>query len=334
MQNQEIPNKRADKSWSVGVVPINGPEDLRETTRGSDIEIVQVRPGKLQGSITHLEIGSLGVSVGRFSSAIRMRGALHRDKIVLGTIIDSADRVTQWWQDVQPGDVGIFPAGAEFDAIHCGRAVYLVISLSLPELSSMLAGEDHLADSAFWNTKRVFRTDPLIANKMLEQLIDVNSIIERNIAAPSAHAADFLKRSIIEPFVASLVSNLPREAERPFYTGARLVTETENYVDTADGRPVHISEICSALKVSRRSLHRAFADTMGIGPVSYLRLRRLSAIRSVLRRSDPAATLIGDVAFEYGFSQPSRFAAYYRSHFGEKPSDTSRSRPMGIRSQN
>jgi len=35
----------------------------------------------------------------------------------------------------------------------------------------MLAGEDHLADSAFWNTKRVFRTDPLIANKMLEQLM-------------------------------------------------------------------------------------------------------------------------------------------------------------------
>jgi hypothetical protein len=45
MQNQEISNKRADKTWSIGVVPINGPEDLRETTRGPDIEIVQIKPG-------------------------------------------------------------------------------------------------------------------------------------------------------------------------------------------------------------------------------------------------------------------------------------------------
>src|SRR6516165_951721 len=251
MQNQEIPNKRADKSWSVGVVPINGPEDLRETTRGSDIEIVQVRPGKLQGSITHLEIGNLGVSVGRFSSAIRMRGALHRDKIVLGTLIDSADRVTQWWQDVQPGDVGVFLAGVEFDAIHCGSAAYLVVSLGLPELSSMLAGEDHLTDSAFFHTKRVCHTDPEIASEMLKQLMRVISDVKHRFAAPPGQAGDFLERSIIEPFVTALVSALPEEGGRSFYTGSRLVSETEDYTDAADGRPVHISEICSALKVSR-----------------------------------------------------------------------------------
>ena len=325
MQNQEISNKRADQTWSIGVVPINGPEDLRETTRGSDIEIVQIKPGKLHGSITHLEIGNVGISVGRFSSAIRMRGALHKDKIVLGTLIDSADRVTQWWQDVQPGDVGVFLAGVEFDAIHCGSAAYLVVSLGLPELSSMLAGEDHLTDSAFFHTKRVCHTDPEIASEMLKQLMRVISDVKHRFAAPSGQAGDFLERSIIEPFVTALVSALPEEGGRSFYTGSRLVSETEDYTDAADGRPVHISEICSALKVSRRSLHRAFANTLGIGPVAYMRRRRLSAIRSVLRRSDPATTSIGDVAFQYGFSEPSRFAAYYRSHFGEKPSDTSRS---------
>jgi len=28
------------KTWSAEIVPINGPDDLRETTRGSDLEIV------------------------------------------------------------------------------------------------------------------------------------------------------------------------------------------------------------------------------------------------------------------------------------------------------
>jgi AraC family ethanolamine operon transcriptional activator len=221
--------------------------------------------------------------------------------------------------------VGVFLAGVEFDAIHCGSAAYLVVSLGLPELSSMLAGEDHLTDSAFFHTKRVCHTDPEIASEMLKQLMRVISDVKHRFAAPSGQAGDFLERSIIEPFVTALVSALPEEGGRSFYTGSRLVSETEDYTDAADGRPVHISEICSALKVSRRSLHRAFANTLGIGPVAYMRRRRLSAIRSVLRRTDPAATSIGDVAFEYGFSEPSRFAAYYRSHFGEKPSDTSRS---------
>jgi transcriptional regulator GlxA family with amidase domain len=117
-------------------------------------------------------------------------------------------------------------------------------------------------------------------------------------------------------------------------TGARLVSETEDYVDAAGGRPVHISELCSALKVSRRSLHRAFADTLGMGPIAYLRSRRLSAIQSVLRRCDPLTISIGDLAFEYGFPEAGRFAAYYRDHFGETPSETLRSKAVSRRSVN
>src|SRR5262249_17043284 len=110
------------------------------------------------------------------------------------------------------------------------------------------------------------------------------------------------------------------------YTGARLVTETEDFVDAAGGRPVHISELCSTLKISRRSLHRAFTDTLGMGPAAYLRRRRLSTIRSILSRRDTATISIGDLAFEYGFPETGRFAAYYRAHFGETPSETLRSR--------
>jgi AraC family ethanolamine operon transcriptional activator len=332
MRFPEISRKNADKTWSIEVGSINGPEDLREVTRGSDIEIVQLRPEKLRGSITHLGIGDLGISLGRFNSEIRMRGALDQDRVVLGTILDSAGRVTQWWQDVLPGDVGVFPAGVEFDSIHCGGAAYLAVSLDLPELSSLLGGEDGLYDPAFWNTKRLCRPDPRTGEAIRQRLEGIVSSVERKTTAPSAQAADFLRRSIIEAFVLSLTSALP-ERDRSFYTGARLVSETEDYVDAADGRPVHISEICSALRVSWRSLHRAFADTLGVGPVAYLRRRRLSAIRSVLSRFDSVAISIGDLAFEYGFPEPSRFAAYYRAHFGEKPSDTSRSRSMGTRCQ-
>jgi AraC-like DNA-binding protein len=313
------------KTWSAEIVPINGPEDLRETTRGSDVEIVQLKPGKLLGSITHFGIGSLGISLGRFDSAIRMRGALHQERIVLGTILDSAGRVTQWWKDVRPGDIGVFPALAEFDAIHGGGAAYLVVSIALPELLTMLGGEEHLTDPAFWNTKRVYNTDFIIGARTLQRLIGIISGIDHKFTAPSDQAADFLQRSIVESFALALTSALPPANARS-YTGARVVSEAEDYIDASGERPVHISELCCALKVSRRSLHRAFADTLGIGPAAYLRRRRLSTIRSILRRRDPATISIGDLAFEYGFPETGRFAAYYRAHFGETPSETLRSR--------
>jgi len=49
------------------------------------------------------------------------------------------------------------------------------------------------------------------------------------------------------------------------------------------------------------------------------------------RANDTSTISIGDLAFEYGFPQTGRFAAYYRAHFGETPSETLRSRSVSIR---
>ena len=320
-----------NQTWSVEIVPINGTDDLREATRGADLEIVQLKPGKLQGSIRHFGIGDVGISTGVFSSETRVRGTMHRERVVLGTLLDSAGRSTQWWREIRPGDVGVFPPHAEIDVIHGGVTAYLVVSIPVAELESMLAGEEHLADPHFWNTKAVYHSDPLIGAAMLRRMARIMSGIEKKHTALSNHGADFLKRSIIECFLMGLVSGLP-PASSQSYTGARLVSEAEDYIDASEGRPVHISELSSALKVSRRSLHRAFADTLGIGPAAYLRTRRLSAIQSALSRSDPATVSIGELAFEHGFPEAGRFAAYYRAHFGETPSQTSRSKAVSIRS--
>ena len=319
------------KTWSIDVVPINGPEDLRESTRGSDIETVQLKPGKLQGSITHIGIGDLSISMGQISSGIRTRGPLHRKRIAMGTILASAGSISHWWTDVRPGDIGIFPPGVESDAINSRAAAYLVVSIDLPELLSMLDCEDRLADPAFWNTKRLCRTDPQIGTEIRPRLNGIMSILGGRASLPSMQSADFLSRAIVEAFVVSLMSAQPPQSGQSCYNGARLVREAEDYVDAAEGRPVHISELCSTLRVSRRSLHRAFEETLDMWPVAYLRLRRLSTIRSVLKRSDPATIAIADLAFEHGFPEPGRFAAYYRAHFGESPSETLRAASLGTR---
>ena len=317
------------KTWSIETVPINGPEALRKATKGSDLESVQRKPGMLRGLIKHFGIGNLEISLGRFDSETRVRGVLDQERVVLSTVFHLAGRMSQWWKDVLPGDITISPPRVEFDAVSSGSAGYLAVSIPLPELSSMLGYEEHMADPEFWDTKRVSSLDPLVGAEILQRLMGIVTSIERKFTAPTDTAGDFLERAIIESFVLGLTSALPPRSSRS-YTGARLVSETEDYIDAAGGRPVHISELCSALKVSRRSLHRAFTDTLGIGPVAYLRTRRLSAIRSALTACEPAAISIGDLAFEYGFPEAARFTAYYRAHFGETPSETVRSRSKRI----
>jgi AraC family ethanolamine operon transcriptional activator len=322
-------------TWSTEIVSINGPDDLREATRGADLEIVQLKPGKLKGSIRHIGIGNVGISMGQFSSETRIKGTMHRERVVLGTLLHSAGRSTQWWKEIRPGDIGVFPAHEEIDVVHGGVTAYLLVSIPLPELASMLVGEEHLADPAFWKTKGVYHTDPLIGAEMLQRLKRIVSDIVHKFSALSHRAASFLQRSILESFVLPLMSALAPASASSFgvpLTGARLVSETEDYIDASEGRLVHISELCSALRVSRRSLHRAFTDTLGIGPAAYLRRRRLSAIRSILSQGDTATASIGDLAFEYGFQETGRFAAYYRAHFGETPSETLRSRSVSTHS--
>jgi len=314
------------KSWTKSLVPVNGPEDLRKITRASEIEIVQLRPGKLQGTIMHFGIGNLEVSVGQFNSAIRIRGCLNPERVAIGIILDSAGRITEWWKDVQRGDVGVFPARVELDEIHEGGAAYLVASIALPELLSMLGGQERLEDPGFWNRKSLWRPDLRVSEEIRRLLKGIVSDIERKATAPSTQASDFLQRTIIEAFLTGLISSMPPDREQCCSTGARIVHEADDYLDAVGGRPVHISELCSALKISRRNLHRAFATTLGMGPIAYLRRRRLSAIYSVLKRNNPATISIGDLAFDYGFPEPSRFAGYYRAHFGESPSETCRLR--------
>jgi transcriptional regulator GlxA family with amidase domain len=82
------------------------------------------------------------------------------------------------------------------------------------------------------------------------------------------------------------------------------------------------AEICAKCGVSRRSLHRAFTDVLGIGPVTFLQRKRLCDIHSALRDCDPATTTIAEIALQHGFLNLGRFSGYYRALFDEYPSET------------
>ena len=111
-------------------------------------------------------------------------------------------------------------------------------------------------------------------------------------------------------------------------------SQRERYQDIVDrfvqlaqanlDKPTRIPELSRALGVQPRQFRRACQAILGVTPVSYLHTLRLSGVRRTLSTQDGAASTITEVASRFGFHELGRFAAAYRTAFGEHPSETRR----------
>ena len=87
-------------------------------------------------------------------------------------------------------------------------------------------------------------------------------------------------------------------------------------------RRFSISALSGELRVSPRTLHKAFTDITGVGPHAYFLRQRLNAARQHLAAADTQNNSVTNIALELGFTELGRFAGRYRDFFGENPSQT------------
>jgi len=315
----------------VNTCSLDGFEGLRQAIRGSHVEVMQIGRGKFRGSLSHVGIGDFSLSIGSFSVGVRTQRVATDDKLVIGMLLNSEDRVTHWSFDMRPADVLVMPPSTEHDGTFHGASSYAAIRLDLAEVASIFKGEPRLSDPAAWITKNHYRSNRSIDVVSMRRLPLIVSRLARQQATLSDSAADFWKRSIVDAVTATIAHSPPPDNAGPLPSAMQLVRNVEDYLDASGVRPVHVSEICAHFNVSRRSLHRAFYDVLGLGPVTFLRHKRLCAIHSVLRESDSATVTVAEVAMQQGFIELGRFSHYYHALFGEYPSETlagrTRSRP-------
>jgi len=86
--------------------------------------------------------------------------------------------------------------------------------------------------------------------------------------------------------------------------------------------PRPIADICKALAIGQRTLARAVRAIHGTTALRYQRSVRLAEARKALL--DGSCKSVTLVALRFGFRELGRFAADYRTAFGESPSQTLR----------
>jgi AraC family ethanolamine operon transcriptional activator len=317
------------RAWSVNrrgsceALVIDSIEALKRPIDGAEAEIVQLGKGRLTGTLTRATIGNLGLSRGSFSLPLRATGVLSRNRLTIATFLDNTAPFRGLLGDTfAPGDMVIVPPGGEHHAVYTGPTAYAGVTIDPIELAWFFGGEGPLSDPEYWTKRNHVR--PASGRTPIEQgglLQTVFARLASTEALPDA-AADYLKRVVIEAFCKPLLGASGREGVSAVASSIRTVKEVEAYVDARQHRAVHISEICSALSISRRTLHRCFDDALGTSPGAFLRYKRLCSVHFALRSLDPSGAHVTQVATDFGFLELSRFAHQYRTLFAEYPHQT------------
>jgi len=111
---------------------------------------------------------------------------------------------------------------------------------------------------------------------------------------------------------------------------AVVVRRAIDWADSSPGMLPRIHGLAAGLRMSPRTLQKAFFSVTGMGPNAFFRTRLLNRARHVLLRSDPGGTKVCAVATDLGFTELGRFSVRYRELFGESPSQTLLRRPRPI----
>ena len=297
---------------------IEGFEELEEVVPGTRREIVQLERGKIKGEIAHATIGDLPIDTASFNLGIRSKGGSHKDRIGIGLLAASAGHVVRSSYDSRAGDVLVMQPDCEHENRYYGGASIVVVMASEADIASSYGTEAGMRDPSCWS-KTHYKGNTETVTSIIPRLQSLLGGL--GATSLTLEAAEFWKRAVIEAVTANVVAGMPSERDGPLPSVLKIVRQVEEYLDARPGEPIHISEICHHLHASRRTLHRAFHEALGTGPIAFLRHRRLCAAHTALRAPGDIRT-ISNIAMQFGFQNLGRFAGYYHQLFGEYPSET------------
>ena len=103
---------------------------------------------------------------------------------------------------------------------------------------------------------------------------------------------------------------------------AAIARRARLYIEERFRDPIRMPDLCGHVGAGLRTLQRCFASHYQIGPVAYIKARRLNAARRDLTAGNPSRDSVTKIAMDNGFTHLGRFSVDYRAHFGESPSET------------
>lgn len=155
-----------------------------------------------------------------------------------------------------------------------------------------------------------------------------SSVIERVSQSPESLGRPELRDEIAEKIADLCVHCIQNDrADHDNAVATRhtqLLLRLRALVEERPEEPLQVSDFCTSLNVSSRTLHAVCQQHFGMGPKRYLTMRRLEMARQALLAGSADEVNVTAIALRCGFWELGRFAGAYKLAFGESPSETLR----------
>ena len=96
----------------------------------------------------------------------------------------------------------------------------------------------------------------------------------------------------------------------------------EEFICENLNNPITRDQLAEVSSCSIRTLSRSFERKYGIGPMAFIKQRRMDAAYLELLSAKPNTTTVTQVAIKYGFAHTGKFAIEFGKTFGESPSSS------------
>jgi AraC-like DNA-binding protein len=170
---------------------------------------------------------------------------------------------------------------------------------------------------------RILRPSAVVAGQLLRLHARACRLAEtKPDLIPRREVARAVEQDLLPALFNCLVADDAYEHAAAWQRRAVVMDRFENVLEAHCEARLDTHDICAAIGVPERTLRIYCAESLGMSPGNYGRLRRLNRVRSILQQADPATGSVGEIAKQLGFSELGRFAAAYRGVFGETPSAT------------
>jgi len=296
-------------------------EQLEEAVRGSIDGRFVLTGREISGwSIATSMAGRLMVQVGEEGAANFYEGVTHKDSLILYLTLNSPESMIINGQDLHHASLAIVPPKGLGVArtLTAVRVSMLTVPIDMLQTTQRFDPSDMALLAGSYGVVSVDSTKLASLRGVIERFM----AIEEPLSEPAGRVAEEEFMAHILNTVASSAASDGERRGRPWVSREQVLTKIVDLIACADGEVLYVEDLCRAAGVSERTLRAIFNDTFGLGPIRYLRHRRLHLARTALRAARPGRDTVASIAADYGFWEFGRFAQEYRALFGELPSRT------------
>jgi AraC family transcriptional regulator, ethanolamine operon transcriptional activator len=282
---------------------------------GHEQSYQQLSPGRFHGRFTTAELGGdAWLFIEETNQSLAQRCHVPAGMVSFMFLLGPNQPVRLEQDDFGANDLALFPGSSHF-CVRCPRdTVFCVITLEEERLGRTLGLIPGQSVPGAYRLQSPHLGFTVAALRSLVGTF-LSMIAASDNARDDAVAQLHLKEALLSTLALAVSTGArsDRSLPGPLYGEARALIE-------ANLSAIRVTDVCTALDVSRRTLEDVFRHQLGIGPARFIKALRLNQIRRELRSPTGQTRAVADIAADWGIWHPSHFAADYAALFGELPS--------------